>query len=292
MATKRATTGKTAASRRTSGKGRGKTTRAKRTGRSRKSAKGNSRFSFYALLVTLSLATIAFFYFFFIRPYEYRWRPCFGEKAYGVCVPLGYQVHGIDISRHQGTVDWKLLKTATVGRFPIRFIFMKATEGGDFKDVEFDNNFANARNSGFLRGAYHFYNPETSGAQQAQFFINTVSLEIGDLPPVLDVEKKPKNVDAFRRDLSIWLQMVEQHYKVKPIIYSSKSFYKKYLDVPAFKNYPYWIAHYYVKNVDSNIHWNFWQYTDVGTLPGIKQNVDMDIFNGTWYQMLKMTLQQ
>ena len=46
------------------------------------------------------------FYYFFLRPYAYRWKPCNGMKEYGVCIPSGYDIHGIDISHYQGKIDW------------------------------------------------------------------------------------------------------------------------------------------------------------------------------------------
>ena len=67
---------------------------------------------------------------------------------------------------------------------PLHFVFMKATEGGDHNDTTFEANFANARNHGFIRGAYHFYIPGTDALKQADFFIRTVKLDTGDLPPV------------------------------------------------------------------------------------------------------------
>ena len=130
------------------------------------------------------------FYYFFIRPYAYRWKPCYGMKGYGVCMPHGYKVHGIDISHYQGNINWKMLEQTRQGQFPVQFIFMKATEGGDYSDKRFVANFDSAKAHGFIRGAYHFYNPKTDVNKQADFFINSVKLEPGDLPPVLDIEKK------------------------------------------------------------------------------------------------------
>jgi len=128
------------------------------------------------------------FYYFFIRPYAYRWKPCHGLKEYGVCIPDGYDIHGIDISHYQGKIDWKKLLQNKETATPLHFVFMKATEGGDHNDTTFEANFANARNHGFIRGAYHFYIPSTDALKQADFFIRTVKLVSGDLPPVLDVE--------------------------------------------------------------------------------------------------------
>ena len=220
------------------------------------------------------------FYYFFIRPYAYRWKPCYGMKGYGVCIPHGYKVHGIDISHYPGNVNWKMLEQTRQGQFPIQFIFMKATEGGDYLDKRFVANFDSAKAHGFIRGAYHFYNPKTDANKQADFFINTVKLEPGDLPPVLDIETKGKDIEKLQADLKLWLRRVENHYGVKPIIYASYKFKTKYLNDSVFNSYPYWIAHYYVDSVQYKGDWKFWQHTDVGTLPGIEEQVDLNIFNG------------
>ena len=220
------------------------------------------------------------FYYFFIRPYAYRWKPCYGMKGYGVCMPHGYKVHGIDISHYQGDINWKMLEQTRQGQFPVQFIFMKATEGGDYSDKRFVANFDSAKAHGFIRGAYHFYNPKTDVNKQADFFINSVKLEPGDLPPVLDIEKKGKDIPKLQADLKHWLRRIENHYGVKPIIYASYKFKNRYLNDSVFNSYPYWIAHYYVDSVYYKGDWKFWQHTDVGTLPGIKEQVDLNVFNG------------
>lgn len=235
----------------------------------------------YLLAMLVVVVFVSGFYWFFIRPYAYRWKPCYGLKGYGVCMPHGYQVHGIDISHYQGDINWKMLKQTRQGQFPIHFIFMKATEGGDFPDDKFVENFDSARAHGFIRGAYHFYNPKTDAAKQADFFIRSVKLESGDLPPVLDIEKKGKDMKKLQQDLKVWLRKVEDHYGVKPIIYASYKFKTRYLNDSVFNTYPYWIAHYYVDSVQYQGDWKFWQHTDVGTLPGIDEKVDLNIYNGT-----------
>lgn len=234
----------------------------------------------YLLYVLVIVVFVSGFYFFFIRPYAYRWKPCYGLKGYGICMPAGYRVHGIDVSHYQGDIDWKMLGQTRQGQFPIQFIFMKATEGGDYTDDRFAANFDSARVHGFVRGAYHFYNPKTDANKQADFFIQSVKLEPGDLPPVLDIEKKGKDMKKLQADLKVWLRKVENHYGVKPIIYASYKFKTRYLNDSVFNTYPYWIAHYYVDSVRYEGDWRFWQHTDVGTLPGIDEKVDLNIFNG------------
>lgn len=246
---------------------------------------------FFTLLVVFVIAVAVFlFYFFVIRPYSYRWRPCYGLEEYGVCIPSGYTVHGIDVSRHQGVIEWDSLKAKMSSKAPISFVFIKATEGCDYTDPMYEQYFEHSRSRGFLRGVYHFFNFNTSGVTQAEFFINTVHLDDGDLPPVVDVEVKPKSKQVLQKELKAWLETVERHYGVKPIIYSSNKYRKRYLDDSFFDQYPFWIAHYYVEDVDENMEWAFWQHTDVGTLPGIEESVDLNIFNGTDEQLLQLTI--
>ena len=237
------------------------------------------------LAVLVVVAFVFGFYYFFIRPYAYRWKPCYGMKGYGVCMPVGYSMHGIDVSHYQGDINWKMLKQTRQGKFPVEFIFMKATEGGDFSDDRFVANFDSAKVHEFIRGAYHFYNPKTDADKQADFFIRSVKLEPGDLPPVLDIEMKSKDVKKLQQDLKIWLRKVENHYGVKPIIYASYKFKTKYLNDSIFNTYPYWIAHYYVDSVRYQGEWKFWQHTDVGTLPGIDEKVDLNVFNGSFSEL-------
>ena len=246
----------------------------------------------YLLGLVVVIVFVSGFYWFFIRPYAYRWKPCYGLKGYGVCMPHGYQVHGIDISHYQGDINWKMLEQTRQGKFPISFIFMKATEGGDYADDKFVANFDSARAHGFIRGAYHFYNPKTDANKQADFFIQSVKLEPGDLPPVLDIEKKGKDMKKLQQDLKVWLRKVESHYGVKPIIYASYKFKTRYLNDSVFNSYPYWIAHYYVDSVRYQGDWKFWQHTDVGTLPGIDEKVDLNVFNASLQELKRMQLQE
>ena len=243
------------------------------------------------LAVCIILVFSTGFYWFFIRPYAYRWKPCYGQKGYGVCMPCNYEVHGIDISHYQGKIDWELLTHNREAQFPIHFIFLKATEGGDHGDDTFTQNFGQARKYGFIRGAYHYFIPKTDARKQADFFIRTVQLAKGDLPPVLDVETTGKqSPQELKTAVKTWLDRVEAHYGVKPILYTSYKFKTRYLNDSIFDSYPYWIAHYYVDSVEYKGNWKFWQHTDVGTLPGIREKVDLNIFNGSLEELKCMTI--
>lgn len=244
----------------------------------------------WILTGVVAVGLLAFFYYFFIRPYSYRWKPCYGFKGYGVCLPVNYKVHGIDVSHHQGDIDWNAVKGTEKQDYPIRFVFMKATEGGDYKDRRFVENFRKAGEVGLMRGAYHFYNPNTDPIRQADFFISQVKLKKGDLAPVLDIERKPRDKAQLQANLKIFLNRLELHYGVKPIIYTSYKYKTRYLDSPEFDAYPFWIAHYYVDMLSYKGTWQFWQHTDYGTVPGIDTNVDLNVFNGSLNELKKYTL--
>ena len=238
---------------------------------------------------TIVALYIFFFYYIFVGPFGFRWRALYGDVTY----PEGYEIHGIDISHHQGKIDWQKLKDkGLIDGYPIRFVMIKATEGASRIDANFRSNFHNAREYGFTRGAYHFYSVHSPAKAQAEFFIHNVKLENGDLPPVLDVEHKPSNQtdEEFKESIQLWLNMVEYHYGVKPIIYTYYKFKMRYLSDPVFDQYPYWIAHYYVDKVEFEGAWKFWQHTDAGRLPGIKGDVDFNIYNGSFYDLRKLTI--
>lgn len=238
--------------------------------------------------IGIVIVYIWLFYYFFVSPTGFRWRALYGEANY----PDGYEIHGIDISHYQGDIDWDDLRNAMIEGCPLWFIVIKATEGSSRVDEKFNDNFYMAREYGYIRGAYHFWSNKSTAREQAYFFLNKVRLEDGDLPPVLDVEHKPKDRSAedFQRDILTWLHIVEDKYHVKPIIYTYYKFKEKYLNAPVFDDYPYWIAHYYVDKVEYKGEWKFWQHTDVGRLPGIKGYVDFNIYNGSYYDLRKLTI--
>lgn len=269
--------------------GRKKTTSARRSSRKKKN-KDMPRWIYVITAALLSFVLVVGSYYVFFRPYFYRFRPCFNHKYYDVCMPAGHSVYGIDVSRHQGEIDWETLKKGNHPDAPISFVYVKASEGSDFKDKKFEENFENARKHGFMRGAYHYFSTTSSGVSQANLFISMVKLQPGDLPPVLDIEEKPKNKKKYIDEVKIWLKKVEEHYGVKPIVYASSKYKKKYLDDPFFKEYPSWVAHYYIPELTDGEEWLMWQCTDIGVMPGIKEKVDINIFNGTEKQLKELLL--
>lgn len=244
----------------------------------------------YFLGIGLIAALYVFlFYYLFVDPFSFRWRAIFQEPTY----PDGYNIRGIDISHYQEKIDWSLVRNANLNNDPIRFIIIKATEGVTLLDENFNDNFFNARENDFIRGAYHFFVTNQDPERQARFYLHQVHLEEGDLPPILDVEKIGRlSKEQLQKAVKKWLDVVEAEYGVKPILYTSYKFRVDYLNDPVFDEYPFWIAHYYVDKLKYTGQWTFWQHTDCGNVDGIKGDVDCNIFNGSLRQLHKFTLKE
>jgi lysozyme len=223
---------------------------------------------------------------------EYFYRPPFVHyKAFGISLPTGYPIHGIDVSKYQQIISWKDVKNMQVNNVSIKFAFIKATEGISRMDEQFRRNWFQTQKAGLTRGAYHFFIASKSGKAQAENFLETVQLQKGDLPPVLDIEQtNGASVADLQQRVADWLNMVEKKYQVKPIIYTNVDFYKNFL-AGRFDDYPLWVAHYLVPDrprIERN--WVFWQHNESGHVSGIKPFVDFNVFNGDSIRFQRLLL--
>ncbi len=201
------------------------------------------------------------------------------------------KVVGIDVSEFQGKVDWEEVEILDE-KYPVQFVFIRATAGNDRVDRQFKKNWEGAKENKIMRGAYHYYRPNENSIEQADLFIKTVKLQKGDLPPVLDIEKLPKNqsLDSLKKGLKRWLTKVEKHYQVRPIIYSGERYYADFLK-EEFGDYLFWIANYNFYREKIEDDWLFWQFTEKASLPGIKHRVDVNIYNGDIEQLQFITVE-
>lgn len=197
---------------------------------------------------------------------------------------------GIDISEYQDKIDWEKIKELE-GGYPIEFVFVRATVGCDRKDYKFKKYWKKAKEKKFICGAYHYYRPNENSVAQANNFIDNVTLAEGDFPPVLDIEKLPKeqSIERLKIGLKRWLAIVEKHYGVKPIIYSSESYYIDFLR-DDFEEYPFWIANYSAFYEDIDDEWSIWQISENAKVEGIKGRVDVNIYNGTSIDLKQILL--
>ncbi|MCB1386767.1 MAG: glycoside hydrolase family 25 protein [Nitratireductor sp.] len=219
-----------------------------------------------------------------IKVYPPRFRDA-KPVSFGRVEPDHYQVHGVDVSRWQGRIDWPHLR-----RQGANFAYIKATEGDDFADPEFRRNWNAAASAGVPRGAYHFFHWCSYGSHQAEWFIRNVPKEKGALPPVIDVEwnhasrtcrYKPSPA-IVRQKMKVFMEKVERHYGQKPIIYTSPDFYDDNLK-GHFRNHSFWLrsvaAH--PKKRYPGQDFAFWQYSGTGLSADHSTQIDLNVFNGT-----------
>ena len=223
-----------------------------------------------------------------------------GSVLWSVAPPAravsGTSLPGIDVSHHNGEIDWVAVKDAG-----IKFAFAKASEGTTFVDPRYAENRARASAAHVMFGGYHFARPDGSGSTaitadaraEADHFIDTVALRPSDMLPVLDLESSGGlSID----DLQTWtwgfLNQVVARIHERPIIYSGNYFWDHYMgDTSEYADAGFkllWVPHWTndpqprVPAKDWGGHgWTFWQYTACGSVPGVSGCVDRDKFNGT-----------
>lgn len=193
-----------------------------------------------------------------------------------------FTITGIDISHYQLIKNWKEIK-----KHGIDFVYIKATEGDDFVDSEFQENWKNSKDHSILRGAYHFYSLRFDGKSQAQNFIKNVPVEKNILPPVIDLEfggnskVRPKKEELIN-ELKIFSKMIEDVYHKKPILYATDDFYEKYIS-GELKDHKIWTRNILYKpgKFKDERDWTFWQYKNRGVVKGIHGFVDLNVFKGS-----------
>lgn len=244
-----------------------------------------------------------------------------GQIAYGVfegglfkqtlLPPQMNRVYGIDLSHYNEAVPWHDLSVhvdrqgvyharRTDGySAPLVFCYVKATEGADVRDEQFDDYYELARHAFYVRGAYHIFSSMSAAADQARNYIQTVRLLKGDLPPILDIEKttaERMGRTALVRGVKQWLDLVERHYGVRPIIYVSDFVKRDYLDVPSLRSYHFIVARYVADASQmASTDWTIWQFSENGRI-GIRRqpyqtDIDLNVYRGDFAQFSRFVEQ-
>lgn len=186
---------------------------------------------------------------------------------------------GIDVSYHQDKIAW-----ARVRKAGIRFAFIRVSDGITVADPRFDENWAGAKQARVMRGAYQFFRPAESPLAQADLLIAAIRRDPGELPPVIDVEatggKTPAQLAAA---VALWVERVRVRLGVEPIVYASPAFWRDAVGGADLSRQPLWVAHYTSgcpRWPAPWTRWTFWQHSKTGRVPGIKGDVDLDVFAG------------
>ncbi|MEB3369708.1 lysozyme [Saccharopolyspora mangrovi] len=201
--------------------------------------------------------------------------------------PPGPPVEGIDVSNHNGDIDWK--QVAAAGK---KFTFVLATDGTSFTNPRYAEQYNGAKDAGLIAGAYHFARPgSSSAAEQAERFLDTAGYQADGktLPPVLDLEVDPKvggcyglSVEEMHQWTKTFNEKVEERTGKEAIIYANPSFWRECMgSTDAFGDHALWLASYGVDNpsVPNGFgDWDFWQYTSKGKVAGINTNTDLNLY--------------
>jgi len=214
----------------------------------------------------------------------------------------GDKIYGIDVSHHQEEIDWDQLSLFTDAAgdvfyrkskgqhdypVPVSFVILKATEKDNFVDDRYQEYADEADRHHIRKGAYHFFRYDVEAEDQMKNFLSNSRYDDGDLPPVLDVELTHPQANRIGQENLVkrvkeCLEIIERERGVRPILYSSKSYFTSYLDDPQLQKYDKWVARYGASDpgIDPYL---IWQYTSKGELAGMDptEDIDIDIFNGS-----------
>ncbi|MBX2806616.1 MAG: hypothetical protein KTR19_11640 [Hyphomicrobiales bacterium] len=197
---------------------------------------------------------------------------------------LYYDVRGVDVSHHQGPIDWDRLKEDGV-----EFAYIKATEGETFNDPRFSRNWFAAEQAGILRGAYHFFSPCRTGKAQAENFIRIVPRDMSALPAALDAEQMQPCRDRptlpdLAGEIKDFLDAVEDAFRKRPVIYTTRQFHDAHL-TGRFEKEHFWARSLVIFPRYRRDSWIFWQYHNRGRRAGVDGAVDLNAYRGTLAQL-------
>ena len=197
-----------------------------------------------------------------------------GDKAGS----YGGEIQGIDVSHHQGAIDWDAVATNE----KIRFVYIKATEGATHQDTRYRQNIAEARQAGLPVGSYHYFHPDIPVTEQLKNFTKVVNMDFQDLIPVVDIEESnnltgKQICDSLKRFTSLLKDFCGK----QPVIYTHQRFYNDYLQ-KSFCQTGLWIARYGffifkpMPQLEDMRNGMIWQYSNRGRIDGIEGHVDLN----------------
>ncbi|MGI8436918.1 MAG: GH25 family lysozyme [Chthoniobacterales bacterium] len=201
--------------------------------------------------------------------------------------PTTHPVRGIDISHHQGAIEWSRIDSRQV-----QFAYIKATEGADYHDPAFLQNWRGADADGLARGAYHFFTLGTPGKAQAENFVAVVPQNAHALPPAVDLEISGYNRSHtqapadFQRELNDFITVVTARTGKPIVIYTTQDFRRDFLAGGQIDLL--WIREVMWRPSGS---WMFWQFTPRGRVPGIRGFVDLNVFAGSKEEFARLVAQ-
>jgi lysozyme len=191
--------------------------------------------------------------------------------------PDGFSKKGIDISHHQGDIDWPMIFDKLRYDTIVQFVYCKATQSTWHVDTKWKRNRKMLTQLGILHGAYHFFDGKSPPKDQVKHFLQHWDHRDMDLAPMLDVETEGFSDSDLIAKMKIWLEEVEKLTGHRPIIYCSLNYFETKFK-RHFKDYHFWIAAY--SQVPESLNDKrvlYWQFSEKGQLPGCDEWVDLNV---------------
>jgi lysozyme len=191
-----------------------------------------------------------------------------------------YPVRGVDVSHHNGRVDWPRIVAAGYA-----FAYLKASEGATWRDSTFLRNRAEADRAGLVTGAYHFFTLCRPGRDQARNFVAAMGAPAAvSLPPAVDLEfggncgQQPSR-QVVLAELASFLTVLDSAGHPPAVLYVTEEFHRAYLEGQPGTN-PLWVRSVFGRPKFGGV-WTFWQYAATGRVAGAKGRIDLNAFHGS-----------
>lgn len=200
--------------------------------------------------------------------------------------PSRFPVRGIDISWHNDYSNYRAIADAGY-----EFVFLKATEGGDYRDSNFALNYDKASHAGLKVGAYHYFRFDRDGVEQAMNLLKVIGKRKLDLGIAVDVEDQGNAKNVPMDSIMFRLHRMVEYLNMRGhrvLFYSNRAGYEKYL-YKDFRGFPLWICSFSEDNANQD-DWDFWQFNHHGKVPGVRGDVDINVFKGSrreWEEFLR-----
>lgn len=191
-----------------------------------------------------------------------------------------YPVRGVDVSHHNGPVDWPRIRAAGY-----TFAYLKASEGATWRDSTFARNRDAARDAGMVTGGYHYFSLCRPGREQARNFVAAIGPPAGgSLPPAVDLEfggncaVRPSR-ESLAAELDAFIAVLDSAGYQPAVLYVTEEFHRAYLEGQPVTN-PLWVRSVFTRPRFGGA-WLFWQYAATGRVDGAKGRIDLNVFRGS-----------
>lgn len=194
----------------------------------------------------------------------------------------GNGVMGIDVSKWNGSIDWKAVKNSGVSYVIIRCGYRGSSQGALIEDSKFKENIEGAINAGLKVGVYFFTQAvdNAEALEEASMVLDLIKKYKISYPVFLDVEASGGRADALSKEerTAICKTFCEtiQKYGYTAGIYANKTWLNEKLDASALSGYKIWLAQYASVPTYTG-RYDMWQYKDSGKVSGISGNVDLNM---------------